>query len=405
MTAATISADVILVGGGLANTLIALALRSARPDLTLIVLERAPMIGAGHTWSFHTTDVTARQYAVLAPLIVARWPRQEVRFAGYSRVIETGYNTVSSERLHQVTLDALGPAIRLGAQVSDVTPATVTLADGTRLSAPLVIDGRGALQNQPLALGYQKFVGLEVETSAPHGQAHPITMDATVAQLDGYRFVYTLPLSTTRILIEDTYYSDTAALDHGTIEMRVHAYAAVRGWSIATVVRKECGVLPIALAGDLDAHWRALGNMLPRSGLRSWLFHATTGYSLPNAVQLAQIIAQAPALNSGAIAALIEQHARAHWQSQSLFRLLNRCLFLAADPPARVRILEQFYRSPRSVIEHFYAGRLGYADRAMLVAIMAARPPVGVRRALSCIDDAAAWTFANRNAGAPADLG
>ena len=114
----------------------------------------------------------------IEPLVIASWPRQEVRFPTGRRILETGYKSISSERLHDVAMELLGPAVRLNCPVQDVQPNAVTLGDGTTLNVPLVIDGRGALQKQPLALGYQKFVGVEIETATPHGQAHPIIMDA-----------------------------------------------------------------------------------------------------------------------------------------------------------------------------------------------------------------------------------
>ncbi len=404
-TATVFDADAILVGGGLANVLIALALKAARPNIRLLVLERGPALGANHTWSFHTTDVTPEQMAWLAPMIFARWPRQEVRFPSGGRVIETGYNSISSDKLHEVGLAHLGSAVRLNTDVPEVTPNEVTLGDGTRLRAPLVIDGRGALQKQPLALGYQKFVGLEVETARPHGQSHPVIMDATVKQQDGYRFVYTLPFSATHILIEDTYYSDTPNLDQPNLIEGIEAYAAAQGWTIANVVRREAGVLPITLAGRIDQHWRDMGDTVPRVGLRAWLFHATTGYSLPSAVRLAEMIAASPDLRSAHVAELIQRVSRSTWRAQEIFRLLNRFLFLAADPLERVHVLERFYKLPQGVIERFYAGNLRYSDTALLMAIMAAKPPVGMIRAIKCMTETSSWEFAARHRSTTSELG
>ena len=39
-------ADLILVGGGLANGLLALRLRQARPDLRLLIIEQGETLGA-----------------------------------------------------------------------------------------------------------------------------------------------------------------------------------------------------------------------------------------------------------------------------------------------------------------------------------------------------------------------
>ena len=81
-------------------------------------------------------------------------------------------------------------------------------------------------------------------------------MDATVTQLDGYRFLYVLPLAEDRLLIEDTRYSDGPALDQAELARDIAAYAAQQGWTIVETVREENGVLPIALG---RRHRRLLG--------------------------------------------------------------------------------------------------------------------------------------------------
>ena len=50
--------DLILVGAGLANGLIALALMRARPEIQMRLVEGAERAGGDHTWSFHETDLT-----------------------------------------------------------------------------------------------------------------------------------------------------------------------------------------------------------------------------------------------------------------------------------------------------------------------------------------------------------
>ena len=51
-------------------------------------------------------------------------------------------------------------------------------------------------------------------------------MDATVEQIDGYRFIYLLPTGEHEIFVEDTYYSDAPEQDVTTISGRIAAYAA-----------------------------------------------------------------------------------------------------------------------------------------------------------------------------------
>lgn len=396
------TADVVLVGGGLANALIAWRLAELRPGLGIALVERGRGIGGNHTWSFHTTDVSAATLAWLRPLIERSWPDQEVRFPSHQRVLSTGYHCITSGRLHRQLTERLGPAARLEADVAEVLPDRIRLALGEEITAPLVIDGRGALAEQPLAAGYQKFVGLEIETAEPHGLARPIIMDATVAQTDGFRFLYTLPFTATRLLIEDTAYSDTPALDPPRLEREIEDYAASRGWRIARTLREEHGVLAVTLAGDIDLHWATLGRELPRSGLRAWLFHPTTGYSLPMAARIADAVAREPRLTSASIATLIEKASRAAWRAQAFFRLLNRMLFLAASPEARVAVLERFYRLPQPLIERFYAGEPTAADKAR---ILLGRPPMPLGRALRCLGAGEAWAFGARHRPSPAGFG
>jgi lycopene beta-cyclase len=377
-----LQADCVLVGGGLANTLIALRLVEQRPDLNLIVVERGARIGGNHTWCFHSTDLGARDLAWVDPLIVSRWRSQEVRFARYTRVLSTGYNAVSSERLHATGMARLGDAVWLGAEAVSVTAGEVTLADGRRIGAPCVIDGRGLRRVAGWHLRYQKFVGLEVELTEPCRQARPIIMDATVPQIDGFRFMYTLPFSRTRLLIEDTYYSSDQHLDVALLTQRIERYAAAHGWRVARVVRRESGVLPVVLAGDLPGRWSSAYGEVALSGLRAGLFHPTTGYSLPDAVRVAGKIAALPVLTTERVSATIAGMAGEAWRRRGFFRMLNRLLMQAAEPCQRAGVMQRFYQLPERLIERFYAARLTSADKAR---ILVGRPPISFASALKVV--------------------
>ncbi len=371
--------DLILVGGGLANGLIAWRLHTTRPTLRILLLEAAGRIGGNHTWSFHDGDLSAEQHGWLAPLVSARWPRYDVVFPEFARTLDSGYASVTSSDFARVIEAALGPTLRLNARIDTLGPTSVTLAGGDTLHARAVIDGRGVRATSRLALGYQTFLGQEVRLAAPHGLAAPIIMDASVEQQGGYRFVYVLPFDAHTLLIEDTHYVDSGAWEPERLRANIAAYAQARGWRIAELLREEHGSLPIVLAGDFDEYWRDLAGQ-PCAGLRAGLFHSTTGYSLPHAVRLAERIATFADFSAPRLFAAIRDEAAREWRQQRFFRLLNRMLFLAGSPDKRWRVMQRFYRLPPGLIEHFYAGRLSLGDKARL---LTGKPPVPLLAAFS----------------------
>ncbi len=112
------------------------------------------------------------------------------------------------------------------------------------------------------------------------------------------------------------------------------------------------------------------------------LFQPMTGYSLPDAVRTAAMVAALPFPSSPVLAEVLRQHARAAWDDRAFYRLLARMLFRAADPSERYRLLERFYRLGEGLIARFYAGRSTFPDKAR---ILIGRPPVPLRRALAVI--------------------
>lgn len=368
--------DAVIVGGGLAGSLAAWRLHAVRPSLALILLEAGPTVGGNHTWSCHATDLPADAYAWLAPAVEARWPSHRVAFPGFARTLDAGYCSLTSERLHAAVTAALGPRVRCQSPVARLTPTRAWLADGTTLEARVVIDARGATPVD-VPLGWQTFLGQEIECARPHGVVMPMIMDATVPQTGAFKFAYVLPFSPTRLLVEDTAYADTPGVDATAARRALSAYIAREGWAVSHVVREETGSLPIPLGGRIDAFWA--GDQ-PRIGMRAGLFHPTTGYSLPDAVATAEALAAMDLTAPERVYSGVRRLAERRWQERGFFRLLNRWLFRAAAPEARARVLALFYRRPPDLIARFYAGRLSAVDKLRL---LTGRPPVPVTRALA----------------------
>ncbi|HXI58924.1 MAG TPA: lycopene cyclase family protein, partial [Polyangia bacterium] len=219
--------------------------------------------------------------------------------------------------------------------------------------------------------GFQKFVGLELELAADGPWAQPLLMDATVAQLDGYRFIYVLPLLRRRVLVEDTMYSRSPLFDGDAIDQRVLAYARAHGAKIRRILRRETGVLPLPLRSSLHVG-RKHGAGPIAVGYRGGFFHPVTGYSLPIAARVALAVAGARTRQEtlAAVAAVSRQ-----LEPQRRFGLLlNRLMFQAMPGAQRWTALERFYRLPQPTIARFYASRSTWWDRARM---LLGRPPGG----------------------------
>jgi lycopene beta-cyclase len=365
--------EVVLVGGGLQNGLLALGLLRQDPRRSLALVEQQSLIGGNHTWCLHALDVPEAARALVEPLIDRRWAGYEVRFPDRARRLGGGYAAIRSERFAEVVGSALAGApharVLLGRKARTLGADTVTLDDGTCLRAKLVIDARGPDASVFAGhAGYQKFVGLELELDRPHELPCPLLMDARIEQHDGFRFMYALPFDRTRVLLEDTRFSLGPELDEGSARAAVLEYAArfARGVS---VLREERGVLPMP--------WSSPARPAPASpfaaGYRGGFFHPATGYSLPAALRLAcHFATRDPA---AAFDAAFARLLRAHRAQVRYFERLNWLLFRGFPPAQMWRVFSRFYALPEALIQRFYAMALTPLDRAR---VLIGRPPRGL---------------------------
>jgi len=372
--------DLAIVGGGLAGGLIALAMARRRPDSRVLLVEAGDTLGGNHVWSFFDSDIATADRPLVMPLVAHQWDGYHALFPSHRRMLGARYHAITSDHFDRVLRAALPPeSVLTGRKATGVGPRAVVFADGQRIEASGVIDARGGADLSLLDLGWQKFLGQELRLSGPHGLKRPVVMDATVDQIDGYRFVYLLPFGPDRLFVEDTYYSDTPAIDRDALANRIADYVTARGWTIAAVEREEQGALPVVLGGDFEAYWRSGGAGVAKAGVRAGLFHPTTGYSLPDAVRAARIVTDLRDGTGAALHTALHAFAAKSWAERGFYRLLDRMLFRAAQPAERYRVLERFYRLDEGLVARFYAGHSTRLDKAR---ILAGRPPVPIHRAL-----------------------
>lgn len=379
-TSDAFDADYLLVGGGLQNGLILLALAARKRDASVLLLEQGEAIGGNHIWSFQALDLPETAMDWAHPIIEYEWPGYQLHFDDSARWVAGAYRSLSSEHLHRlVTETAAGSArieVRLGTAVAAVDGQSVRLADGKRLRGRVVVDARGPEAARPMGSGrfsggYQKFVGLECRLATPTDLQAPILMDSRCAQRDGFRFHYILPFAPDRVLIEDTYFSNTPDLDVESLSRDIVADAPRLGLSVAEVLRTEVGVLPM----PAWSHFHAPDASPITGGYAGGWFNPGTGYSLAAAARLAEHLSSVPVADTFG-----RQWRRltGHMRIQGHFlAFLNLLMFGFFHDTKRQRLMERFYMVSDPVVHRFFAMRNNPIDMWRIMYVGAPWTPKG----------------------------
>ncbi|MFN4002900.1 lycopene cyclase family protein [Microcella sp.] len=246
--------DLVILGAGCAGLSLAARLASGDGDLRVVLVDPRTEFADDRSWSFWQHD-----HHSLRGIVAHEWNGWTYAdLAGRSathRVPGMSYQYIRGVDFYRWALAEIAGDdridLRLGVAAEGLS--SVTLADGS--SGVRVTTDQGALlarrvvdtrPRRTAALLYQCFSGVEVE----HGGALPTEPDAVGLMTrmrsgtDGLGFVYVLPLSPTRALVEWTRFSPVPLAESVVVAER-DAELAAMGLAGATVVREEGGILPM----------------------------------------------------------------------------------------------------------------------------------------------------------------
>ena len=173
--------DCVIVGGGLAGGLIALALHRARPEFRIALVEAGRVIGGNHRWSWFDSDLSEAGRDLLSAFRQTGWDKgYDVQFPKYRRTLQTSYRSMASGDFHEGLVRELPEkAILLNHKAASLDARGVDLDNGKRLDARTVIDCRSFEPSPHLRGGWQVFLGRHMRLDEPHGLERPVIMDAT----------------------------------------------------------------------------------------------------------------------------------------------------------------------------------------------------------------------------------
>ena len=283
---------VAILGAGLAGLSVALELlaRDGRPEIVLV--DRRETFPRDRTWCAWETGAWP-----IAGAARMRWDAWRVRADGRVALHAQSpvpYACWSSDDVHGHALNRLERAghveLRFGERIRAIDPVTGSVrTDHGTIEADLVVDalalsspllrphdrGRG-LDGRPGLV--QAFLGLEVETEHPvfdPGVVELMDFDALPRVAGFARFLYLLPFSPTRALIEDTTFGP------GDLPARERRGALAdwldqRGAGSWRVVHEERGRLPMSASPFPARH----GPRVWTAGTGAGALHPSSGYAL-----------------------------------------------------------------------------------------------------------------------------
>ena len=358
--------DFILAGGGLQAGLLATAINHCQPTARILMIERNDRLCGNHTWSFHASDIEQLDSDWLQSLPLKQWPGYTVKFERLERKLDLGYCSLTSTNLERKLFEIAGAGqleIKTNTRITKLESHSVQTSDGLAYRAEMLIDCRGLRSNdESSGCGYQKFHGFEIELeNQDWPDSLPVLLDATLDQRSGFRFMYVLPLTNRRVLIEDTHFADNRELAREQSLAEVKNYLSKRRIGDWTIVREERGCLPMPYSN----HMRPSLSVPLRGGYAGGWFHAATGYSFPLAARFADEIASSPAEQ---IPKRIARLAQSNRFQATFSRFLNRLLFRLVPPEKRWMILRRFYQVlPEGTIKRFYSHQFTVLDAARII--------------------------------------
>lgn len=336
---------VIIIGGGLWGTLLALRVRECLPHIPIRLYGPESQLGEKLAVSFHESDVSAEALKWLSPFISKSWNEFEVSFPNYRRKNPHRLCTMEPTHFHAVAREKLGSnTVFLN---HDLTPEEAIS------EASFVIDTipRGYYK----ALGYQKTHGLVVKLLHPHRLRIPVTMDATVEQKRGFRYLQTLPLSEDTLLVKDVRFSTDPQLYGEDLEPDLLRDFHQRRWMIGDVLERETEFRKIPREKGENF---SDGRIIRLDGF----VHDVTGDALPDAVRLIDRMVLT-SFRLGELRAVMKDYLDERRSHRKLLRLMNRMLYQVKTPcRERYRFFESLHSMPQPVRAKFYKGEMEMFD-------------------------------------------
>ena len=375
--------DLVILGGGCAGLSLSMAL-AARGNLCprTLVIEARTEYTNDRTWCHWKSDSTAA-----VPYSATHgWQTMRVAHAGQSVSLDCGstpYQMVAAKDFYAAARARIDGhpnlTLRLGTSVvgeprrSDDTWIISTLA-GNVMARSIVDTRPPALPRLDGATLWQSFLGQEIECSA--AVFDPLSLDLMNFLAPDPRyvpFVYVLPVTTTRALVEVTVFGATPIAPRDLSTQLDAAIAQRVGGAAFTTVRREQGILPMGLTDVPPSTHQSFVKV----GVMAGGARPSTGYAFQRIQRWAEQCADA-LVGFG--------YPVGHPRDPLPLRLMDQIFLdvLRADPIRGGDIFfSLFSRADTARVIRFLSGTAGVADSLAVVAAMPVLPFVKAALAMT----------------------
>jgi len=313
--------NIVIVGAGLAGLTLANKLVNANDTLNVTLI--GPKDERNQRISFWLDTNTSTP---LEPFLSNSWQSWRFRHARSGFVSQTGrqkrYVSLDAGLYKEHLRSQLDPhrCQQIAKRVTDLRideQGCDILLEGDCLRATTVVDTRPP--QIPETTLKQQFWGSTIDLDRPHGFSAPMLMDFDVKPVTdkGVTFIYVLPLSSSRLLVEATTFS--------TLIQPVQAYQdCVKQWVVDNLgitltldnKHSEMGILPMGPV-------LPLAPTLANCGLAGGAARASTGYAFTGTERQTDLMARQ--LQSGVLPQTQSPYsARANWMDKVFLQVAKR---------------------------------------------------------------------------------
>ena len=192
-------------------------------------------------------------------------------WSNWSIITEAGEYKMSSKRYayHAMHKEKFLESCLVKADMNDVK--IISEEEAGKMNPKLTFDSRPPRASRNAML--QHFLGQEIEVDRPvFDDSTAILMDFRVDQSHGMHFIYLLPFSPTRALVESTLFS-TKILEEEFYIDSINQYLSIHyGVSPKEIIHQEKGVIPM---GNLSPH----DSKIPGLGANAGAIRPASGYT------------------------------------------------------------------------------------------------------------------------------